>query len=273
MIVVDDNGLASDMHALTKASLQEYINTKQVDYIAHERNMGGNIARNSGIYAALGKYIAFLDSDDVFYPKKIEQQLDYLETQNRNPKVRAVTCNRKKFAGGHEMYVKPEIGTGNFTRDILLLEKDLSAGSTLLIERDVLFELGLFDLDLKRHQEIELLIRYFEKYELTILSPVLVEIHVDDRSNIPDPESFIKNKKIFFDKLNHIIAKLSVDDKRRVSTLHTLEIAKVCIRHRRFVKGIRYIMKARPAFSDLVRFFHDAIYAAIGRILSRQKHL
>ena len=53
-------------------------------------NQGQSVARNLGISLANGKYIAFLDADDVWFPVKLEYQVNYLE---KNSSVGALYCS------------------------------------------------------------------------------------------------------------------------------------------------------------------------------------
>lgn len=71
MIIIDDFSTdnSSDL-------IQKYINRdSRIKLIKHEKNSGVAIARNTGIKNAIGDYIAFLDSDDYWHPKKLEIQL------------------------------------------------------------------------------------------------------------------------------------------------------------------------------------------------------
>jgi len=67
-------------------------NLKRTDsrlhFLRHDKNRGAQAARNTGIYAARGKYIAFLDSDNEWMPDKLERQLPLFE--NNNNKVGVV---------------------------------------------------------------------------------------------------------------------------------------------------------------------------------------
>lgn len=50
-----------------------------IQHLRMPRNSGANRARNAGIRAARGHYIAFLDDDDIWHPHKLERQLAYLQ--------------------------------------------------------------------------------------------------------------------------------------------------------------------------------------------------
>ncbi len=74
MIIRDD--LSSDM----SAELVERISggDQRVQLIRQKHNAGPASARNAGIKVARGRYIAFLDSDDIWMPEKLERQLAFM---------------------------------------------------------------------------------------------------------------------------------------------------------------------------------------------------
>lgn len=64
---------------------------KEVQYI-YQPNQGQPVARNKGIAAAQGKFIAFLDADDIWMPNKLSIQMDYL---NDHPNIGFVVAKRR----------------------------------------------------------------------------------------------------------------------------------------------------------------------------------
>src|SRR5262245_58457673 len=70
-VIVVDDGSTDD----TEVRLAAY--GKRIRYI-HQKNQGLSEARNTGIREARGEFLAFLDSDDAFHPKKTELQMAYL---------------------------------------------------------------------------------------------------------------------------------------------------------------------------------------------------
>src|SRR5690606_33041341 len=52
---------------------------KRIKYFKLDRNSGAGICRNRAIQAATGAFIAFLDSDDLWYSQKLSKQLEFME--------------------------------------------------------------------------------------------------------------------------------------------------------------------------------------------------
>jgi glycosyltransferase involved in cell wall biosynthesis len=73
LIVVNDN--SSDN---TDDVMKKY-NDPRIIYIKHAKNKGGSAARNNGLKAAKGEYIAFLDDDDRWLSTKLEKQVNIFE--------------------------------------------------------------------------------------------------------------------------------------------------------------------------------------------------
>ncbi len=98
-VIVVDDGSTDD----TRSRLAAY--GDKIVYI-YQSNRGLSAARNAGIEAATGKYVALLDSDDAFHPRKLEYQVAFLEA---NPEVGLVgtACLSDPLAKWPQVQVPP----------------------------------------------------------------------------------------------------------------------------------------------------------------------
>lgn len=77
LILVDD--CSKDQSVSVIESLLEKLNDARLRLIKKEHNEGAAAARNTGVDAAKGRYIAFLDADDVWLPTRLETGLRFME--------------------------------------------------------------------------------------------------------------------------------------------------------------------------------------------------
>lgn len=74
MIIVDDCSTDN-----TDDVVAAYMSDKRIKYIKNEKNFGAAVSRNKALREAKGKWIAFLDSDDLWMPEKLEKQIRFME--------------------------------------------------------------------------------------------------------------------------------------------------------------------------------------------------
>ena len=78
MIIVDD--CSTDKTAEIVASFQE--KDSRIKYFYNSTNKGSALSRNLALQKAKGKWIAFLDSDDIWHPEKLEKQIEFMTKNN-----------------------------------------------------------------------------------------------------------------------------------------------------------------------------------------------
>ena len=77
LIIVDDCSTDNTDEVVTPL-----LSDARIRYLKNDRNSGAAVSRNRALREAKGKWIAFLDSDDLWYPKKLEKQICFME-ENR----------------------------------------------------------------------------------------------------------------------------------------------------------------------------------------------
>lgn len=76
IVLVDD--CSTDRSVAIISEMQ--VSHPEIIYYCQNKNMGAGAARNKALELASGRYVAFLDSDDVWAPHKIQRQLELMET-------------------------------------------------------------------------------------------------------------------------------------------------------------------------------------------------
>ena len=132
-------------------------------------------ARNAGIEAATGQIIAFLDSDDEWMPRKLERCVPRLVMAPDMGVVytRLVVHDEVK----RQRYELPIYNREGWIARELFVECRMST-STLVTRRACLDAVGLFDEDLLRAQDWDLMIRLAEAYPYAFVDEVLSERHL-----------------------------------------------------------------------------------------------
>ena len=151
----------------------------RVRCVVHGVNLGAAAARNTGIAAADGDYIAFLDSDDVWLPGKLGAQIAFMRTGHYAASCTAYVLARQNA----REIISPCYGTGSLGVSDLIWGCFVSPGSTLICEREVLREIGPFDVTLKRLEDWDLLLRFARTRELGFLATPFARIEASGHAD------------------------------------------------------------------------------------------
>jgi teichuronic acid biosynthesis glycosyltransferase TuaG len=78
VIIVDDCSTDNTAEIVNSYMLKE----PRIRYHKLNKNSGAAVARNKAVELAVGKYVAFLDSDDLWFPEKLSKQIKFMENNN-----------------------------------------------------------------------------------------------------------------------------------------------------------------------------------------------
>ncbi len=73
LLIVDDNSTDN-----TDEVVKPYLSDYRIKYLKNEKNRGAALTRNRAMREAQGEWIAFLDSDDLWMPEKLEKQIHFM---------------------------------------------------------------------------------------------------------------------------------------------------------------------------------------------------
>ena len=93
LLIVDDCSTDNTDEVVAK------YNDERITYMKNLKNSGAAVSRNKALNVARGKWIAFLDSDDLWYPTKLEEQIKYME---KNDYAFSYTSYREIYENGVE---------------------------------------------------------------------------------------------------------------------------------------------------------------------------
>ena len=194
IIVVDDGSTDKTV------SLVESYSKYDIRLIKSQANRGAQSARNQGIKAARGDWIAFNDSDDIWLPEKLEMQRDVL-----------ISSGKYVCAGGgikNEDGEKTKIGLGDKNIvdyvDVLSLDSYIMY-QTLLVNKEVFKKIGLLDESIAAYQELDTAIKIAQYYDIVYLNvPLFIYM-------LHDGETISKNRKKGLEGIRYLFNKYSQD--------------------------------------------------------------
>ena len=161
LVIVDDGSTDGSYQKCQIAALRD----KRIR-VLHQENRGLSGARNTGIHASVGQYIALLDSDDIWHKDKLKQHVELLDN---NPSVGVSYCRSAFIDDDGEpigLYQTPNKLQDVAPQDVLL-RNPIGNGSVPVIRREVFEQIATvregqthyFDEALRQSEDIECWVR------------------------------------------------------------------------------------------------------------------
>ncbi len=248
LIIVDDGSTDDTVFKV------QSIKDSRIQLIQHPYNRGVSAARNTGIRASKGKYIAFLDSDDEWLPQKLMEQIHAMELAPLEIGGCATGFILHRIET--EVYESRSLPKIQNWRKYLIQGCSLSPGSTFMVRRTCLEDIGLFDEQLIRFEDWEWLLRLIHKYKIIGLSNPLAIIHLGTWPGVEIVNTAL-NK---FSKYIEHSSSLDIPEKRLIGISLELEKAVAVWRNGFRLKGgykllaifLRFPVIAFPFISRIV---------------------
>ena len=213
----------------------------RIKIVRLSQNVGPAGARNAGIEASSGDYLAFLDSDDVWLPDKLARQrakFSELE-QGTNKSLNALVCGfyyPNRLTGKLEARIPRPAARRDFTSGCWF-----SPGSTLFLHRAAYDHIGLHDVRLRRLEDLDWFIRFGQEGGRLHVLPYIGTIIAPSRSerfeSIAHNSAIIEQK--FFSRGQEPLPR---GEWRRLKAYLALERGAALLAEGRRLRGLVYLL-------------------------------
>ena len=196
-VIVVDDGSTDNTRQVAEGFKQS-----QIKYL-FQPNQGPPAARNAGIRASSGKLIAFLDSDDLWLPSKLEMQV---KTLAASPRAGLAYCDMFLYDMEQDAVVGPPFllrskrppPRGKVFDELSF--RFFGHPSTVIIRREVFDAIGLFDERLRYCDDFDMLFRIASRYEFELVPDPLVEYRFHEGQLSGNPEPYWQGHITLFNK-------------------------------------------------------------------------
>lgn len=251
VIVVDDGSKDNT------STLVLEINDIRLKYIRHAQQKGASEARNTGVAASSGKFLAFLDDDDEWMPDKLKLQMEIFREKPDTGMVYSgyYYINSKNNKIFREFHPKKS----GLLDDDLLTTNCVGTTSTAVIRRDSFEKAGGFDVSLRGCQDWDLWIRLAKFYPLNFADKPLVNFLIHDIRITHDLNAKIQGKERLLNKIFPLI-----QHKSKILSAHYFVIGKLYCSNGDIENGKNRILKAITTYPFKINYYLHYLPCLVG---------
>lgn len=202
VMLVNDGG--EDISSIIK----RFEKRVRIKYLFSREPIGRCAAANWGMREAQGKYIAYLDDDDLYYPNHLSTLVDHLEKgESKVAYTDAYRALQKKVPGGYEVYDRKLVLSHDFSILRFMVESYIHL-VTFMHHRECMEKAGYFDESLEVLEDLDLFFRYSQVYTFSHVPTITAEYRIrDDGTNAITAmsEEFIQTRENLHKKYFHMV--------------------------------------------------------------------
>ncbi len=285
-IIVVDDGSIDD----TRQQLKKY--SDKINYI-YQENQGVSSARNTGIRQATGEWIAFLDSDDEWLPRKLARQVSCLK---QYPEAIGLACDAEiVFTGGfyrlfqlRDNYLATTTHSCHFlNRPLLDVLGAKFFTPTWVFKKRAILASGLFNENISLYEDLDFSARFSLQGPWCIVPDALVRVFRKTSENLSvqhrtEPTRSARNLISIYDhllKMENLDLSERMQLKKLISGQHFslgVELFKTNF-HSEAIKQFKQSIRRRPSLRSIVKItlliiFRPHLYSIITNISSKRKN-
>lgn len=231
VIVVDDHSRDDTLEVI------ERLRDERVRCIPRSQRGGGAAARNTGIEAACGEYLAFLDDDDAWHDSKLQRQVEVMQ---RRPEVGLVYTGAVHIHQHNGQIFKTVTPTDRGYIFQALLERNIiGTTSSVMVRKEALLEVGGFDEAFPSCQDWDLYLRLAGDWMVDFVGKALVDFYLHPVRITRNDNARIDGRKMILDKYSSYI-----QADKRILSLHHSAIGRLCCQAGRYGEGRHLLFEA-----------------------------
>jgi glycosyltransferase involved in cell wall biosynthesis len=195
-VIVVDDGSTDNTREVVNA-----LSDKRVRYVFQE-NRERSAARNHALSLARGRYIAFLDSDDLFLPTKLEKQVAALEKEQKFGMVYSSAICTDKQGKRIAPFMYKATASGWIYRKVAFYVPITILPTLVMIRTEVLSQVGGFDEKMTRFEDIDMWRRVARRYPILAMQEPLsiFRTHSDNELANQNPDKILRALAYYVNK-------------------------------------------------------------------------